>query len=318
MFNKIIYKDKYHELMQIFQHIVEDKVPYAYKRTNYIGWTKLLHKLEQPRCKILECGNMGYDMSAKIFVMDDKQIKVYFNITDDYEENKYIDKYYAIAMNVMNDKTTTKFIEIQPYYYLDYEDWISFSNGCDFAWYKNHFIILTRDDYTCGGLFTLFVFGENAEAVMADFIGEEDINFTNTSLLQDIRNIYLEEKFKKQDNNELLKEIDNAFQNAVKANNYDLFKDYVADTVIYTNTSLYGYEDISGIKQIFNKIVDCKKIILMESFYIKNEITIHVKRLNNDDRKQNMVLVMEVNNNRKVFCASEIDPPLYNIPYYDK
>ncbi len=319
MFKKIIYKEAYDELMKEFKHIAEDNVPYAYKRTNYNGWSTLLHRLKQSQCEIIKYGNLSYFIDTYICVIDDKQMKVIFNLTDATADEKYTEKYYDIEMDFIDDKTTRRFVERDTKNKFDYKEWAhTFLNNFDFAWYKDHFIMLGRDDNTCGGLYTLFVFGDNAETIMNEFVGDEDIKFTNTTLLQDIKYVYLEEKFKKEDNQDLLKQIEGVFQNAVKEKNYNLFKEYVEDEVIYTNMSLYGFEDINGVQQIFNKIVDCKEVILIESIYSQNEITTHIKRKTNDDRVHHMIIGMAINYNHKVYSASEIEPWLYNMPEYEK
>ncbi|MBO4695397.1 MAG: hypothetical protein J5656_05745 [Clostridia bacterium] len=319
MFKKIIYKEAYDELMKEFKHIAEDNVPYAYKRTNYNGWFNLKQFMKHQQCDIIKHGNLSYFIDTNICIDDDKQMHVIFNLTDTTADEKYTEKYYDIEMDVIDNKTTKRFVERDPKNKLDYKKWVHTSlNSFDFAWYKDHFIMLGRDDNTCGGLYTLFVFGDKAETIINEFIGEEDIKFTNTTLLQDIKYVYLEEKFEKENNVEVLKKIEGVFQNAVKENNYNLFKEYVEDEVIYTNMSLYGFEDINGVQQIFNKIVDCKEVILIESIYGQNKITTHIKRKTNDNRVHHMIIEMAINYNHKVYSVSEIEPWLYNMPEYEK
>ena len=98
MFKKIIYRDKYEELMKEFKHIAEDNVPYAYKRTNYNGWATLLDKIKSPECEKMKMGNLSYFVNAQISVEKDGTMKVFFNLTDETADEKYTDDYYRIEL----------------------------------------------------------------------------------------------------------------------------------------------------------------------------------------------------------------------------
>ena len=319
MFKKIIYTDKYEELMKEFKHIAEDNVPYTYKRTNYDGWTTLLDKIKSPECEKMKMGNLSYFVNAQISVEKDGTMKVFFNLTDETADEKYTDDYYRIEL-CSNENTkcrTFSKIEQNSDAKLNEEFIRVWLLGCDFGWYKNHFVVVFREDDTCGGLYGVLMFGDNASETLNEFIGEENLFVKSESLLVDLKYVYDEKTFEEQDNTKLLKTIVKAFDNACKVKDYDVFKSYVEDNVVYSNTSLCGFDDENGVQDLFKKLTNCKETKVFKNYVESNKILLYVKCKLEDGRTKNNVIEMKVNSNEKVYYAYEVDTFLYNIPEFD-
>ena len=180
-----------------------------------------------------------------------------------------------------------------------------------------HFVVVFREDNTTGGLYGVLMFGDNASETLKEFIGEEKLFIKSESLLEDLKYIYDEKTFEEQDNTKLLKTIVKVFDDACKAKNYDVFKPYVEDNVVYSNTSLCGFEDENGVQKIFKKLVKAKETKVFKNYVESNKILLYVKCKLEDGRTKNNVIEMKVNSNEKVYYAYEVDTFLYNIPEFD-
>lgn len=311
MSKKIIYKDKYEELMKNFEKIVENNIPFSHIRTNYSGWTQLLHRLEKLDCKTIEVGNLGYCIGLDYKFLNDNLEKAIVYLTDtDKDCKEYLNNYYQINIYYNDGVLKKDFIKSCEYKsnFNDYKDFWATKHlytCCDFYYYyQDCFIVLTRHDGE--NLYYLFCFGYNSQEKLKLLLDGVEFHKIESNLLDDLKYLYDEYIFNQQDNSAICEKIGNMILSAIKINNFDDINLYLEKDIIYTSNTTYGFEEYSGLQIICDEIIKAKEIINIKMKHnSENEIMFFAKIKTNDNKIKNKLFSVKFNHNQKIYYMEE-------------
>ena len=320
MFKKVIYKKKYEELMKNFENIVKNNVPFSHIRTNYNGWSQLLNRLEKPDCKKIEYGNLSYFICVFFKFLNDnfERAEVYLTDTgDDCKES--INAYYQINIYYKDGILQKDFIKCDEYK-RDVDGYKIILPSCDFYYFNDNFIIVTRDDKE--NLYYLFCFGEDSQETLNSLLDGVKLDKFKSSLLDDLKYFYDDYIFANRADQDFILEIGKMVIDAIKTNNFDEVNKILEKNIIYTSNDVYGFEDYSGIQKICDEIVGSKQILDVKMKYKvaneKNEMFFLAKFKTSDDKIKNKAFLIRINHNKKIYYMEETMPWLYGIPEFEE
>lgn len=311
---KIIYKEKYQELMNNFENVIKNNIPFSHIKTNYNGWSDLLNRLKKEDCKEIEYGNLSYFISVNFKFSNGNFEKANIVLTDDSADEKYTDDYCFIKIYYKNGVLKKDFVKEKELNRDNDCECVWFT--CDFYYFYDCFLVFCRCDMD--ELYYLFCFGDNSKLDL--LLKDTKLDKIKSNIVADMSYIFSEKVFQWEDNTEIFEQIGTTIIDAIKNNQLNKISDYFENDLIYTSGNIYGFEKTNNIQELFSEIVNSKDIIEMKIFHgicCDNGVEIFAKMRQEDGKIKNKIIYLKINHNHKIYYIEDVMTLLYGIPEFE-